>query len=562
MPRALRATPTMVSAGLAAATILLASPWINGCEGATGPGPGARPPTDASADGGLDAAPDAAADAPRGAALFAPCVTETECAQDSRGGVDCVDGRCLPVCTMDSECPPPARCAITNVDVGSSSSTVVYHCSDPSTDPCTPLPDSCPAGLSCLVQGSSPELPSYCGSRSGTSATLCLNDQDCPAGTGCRADGTSDYSACETWCDVKASAGCPKGTSCGAFDPPLVLHGTTLGTCRADCDPLKACGGGRNCVIVGSGPSGATDCLPSAAPEACTSGCVLDSACRTFPDGTTLCEPLDCSYAPASCTAGRTCRRHALGEATCEQVCDTAKPGTCGAEQCVPFSPPLVVRGVTYGTCEVACDPLSSQADCGSMATCAVVTDVPGGARTACVSAGMESGPTGCANGADDSCAPGETCAAFELGTSPVYACEPYCRVGHPEDCPPVGTVGQSCVGIVPAAVVAGVQYGTCQDDCDLTSSNATCGTGAECIPVDDGSNPVHTACVAAGMTGGVAGSPCKTAAECAPDTTCTGATCAAWCQLGPSGHCAPGTTCTAMTPPLTLGAISYGVCL
>lgn len=548
------------------ATLLLAARLVVGC----GDGSAARSP---AAPGVSD---DAGADADDGSTPGPPFSLCNEGQSCAGANVDCVEGRCLPDCSSDADCPTGSKCAIATLGLNCD---LVYHCSDPANDPCTPLPESCPAGLSCIVQPEWPDAPSlrsFCGMRAtGAPPMRCGGDEECAEGTGCRGEFEGGAIGCEHWCRLGVPGDCPASATCVGFDPPIVLRGTTYGTCGTNCDPTQPCANGQSCAVVdwpggvatdcifgGPAGDGATACMPGPGP--CT---LLDAVCRSLPNGSSVCEPAGCGASRLACTTGTTCRIHAPGQTGCELVCDTAAAGACPAgSACVPFATPLVIRGVTYGTCEAACDPLSPLATCGPNATCAVVTDTPGGPSTACVSAGRGTGALGCLDGASDSCAPGDTCASFALGASSARACEPYCRVGHPEDCP-AQLVPQTCAAIVPAVTVKGVQYGTCQDDCDLTDSTGTCGAAVygfatDCIPVDDGVNPVHTACVGAPLGGGASGAACADASACGPDTTCQNHVCVPWCKLGAAGHCAPGTTCTATSPALTIAGVSYGVCL
>ena len=540
----------------AAAFVALLAPWLLGACSAPSQG-ASEEATDA-------AAPDGDAQA---AAPFSPC-PPSDCGPSDT--IECYEGRCLPICMTDADCPQGSKCAIPEgVSVGCNDYAYVLHCSDPATDPCTPLPESCTAPLACLV-GQSGTLPSFCGRRLEEGTIHCVADEDCAEGRACRIQSSlaDDPSRCEAWCRPGVSGDCAAGFTCLPMSPPLVLRGTALGTCAENCDPTQACPDGTNCLPIDAGSATVTDCLPGVSAMSCMNDIMalycdsVTDECRTLPGGSLACEPAVCDS--LSCPPGMGCRDYGGGQTGCEPLCDLASPACAGGAACVPFGTPLSIRGITYGTCEVGCDPVSSQATCGANSTCAVVNDAPGGQRTACVPAGTGAGPAGCVSSVNvSSCAQGATCATLALGAGSVDACEPYCRVGHPEDCPPSPlSVQEACVGFVPAATVGGVQYGTCQEECDLTNSSGTCGSDAECIPVDDGANPVHTACAGTPVGAGSAGTPCSDSAACGPDTTCHGQTCVAWCRTGATSHCAPGSTCMALSPALTIGAVTYGVCL
>jgi hypothetical protein len=131
------------------------------------------------------------------------------------------------------------------------------------------------------------------------------------------------------------------------------------------------------------------------------------------------------------------------------------------------------------------------------------------------------------------------------------------------QDCAP----GFACAALVPAVTLAGTTYGVCQDTCNLTAPADVCGPDGSCIPVVDGSNPPHTACV--GYPASVSpsstlllGASCSSDETCPPGATCAQGTCVAWCEVGPTEHCPGGTSCEAASPPVAIGGVTYGTCL
>jgi hypothetical protein len=463
-----------------------------------------------------------------------------------RGGrpapLTCFRGLCRPECYTESDCPANSFCEDYDY-VNGADFAPIATC----TDPCTPLPDTCPSGTSCAYVGNTAIGPILdCQPRPAAATPPCATDSDCPVGKLCVGD--SGDMACDPWCRVGQAADCPASAVCVGLDPALVLGGVTFGACRAKCDPTKTCADGSRCVIESQGGQDFTDCLPA--------------------NAVTLADSSPCRF-QTDCPAGQTCRVHDMVNASCEPYC-TLPSGACpSGSTCRPLPTSPTVEGVTYGTCMTNCD-LASTSSCGSNA-CVLVTDVPGGAATDCAPPSAGAGPFGCQPGTG--CVAGSRCTSFAVPN--LSACEPWCRVGQ-GDCPASST----CAAIVPALVLGSVTYGVCQETCDLTSPTTVCGVDATCLAIVDGTNPPHTAC--AGVPPFCTtmndadcnpvttctpsesfplGASCQDDTGCPPGSTCASGFCLAWCVVGASGGCPVGTSCIAETPPLMLGGMSYGTC-
>jgi hypothetical protein len=451
----------------------------------------------------------------------------------------CIEGLCRASCSSAADCPAVSTCDCANPVEG------VCGC----TDPCAPFPDTCPEGTACTVGTNGPECTVRCSVPQGycttdgdclagttcnggrcssscpSSGSTCTSDADCPLrGTTCDPD-----VGCQPVCRVGEAGDCAAGTTCVGFLVPRVIGGVTYGACRTDCHPGEACAGGLRCVVQNLEAVPFTDCLPE----------------RNLPAGASCNDD-------SECPVGQGCRVHALDQRSCEPYC-SLPGGACPAgSTCTPFPTPLVLDGVTYGTCMTACDPLSASG-CGTGASCNVVYDTPGGAAaTDCVLVGAGTGVFGCYA---QLCVPGTQCTEFGGGTT---ACEAYCQVGQPNACP----AGFACAALVPPASLGAMTYGLCQDVCNLATPADVCGPGnATCLVVLDGSNPPHTACGGLLCPSSPPGGPCNGDADCTPGATCRQNKCLAWCEMGPNEHCPGGTTCVADAPPLVIDGVTYGTC-
>ena len=458
------------------------------------------------------------------------CTGNGSCAGD---GTTCLDGQCVKTCTPvpSDSCPQGSFCAL-RYDQYTAAPVLTCFREARNTaydDLMCSVASACPRGLTCRP----------------ASLTPCTGDTGCHyGGASCACAPGPPNVACEPWCRVGA-ADCPAGTRCVDVEPALVADGAKLGTCRTVCDPTEPCANGRSCVVDTVAGTAATDCIATSP---------VSGECSSSLD----------------CLAGKACRVHAPGISACEAYC-VLPGGRCpSGGTCTPFASPLIVDGLTYGSCTANCDLLSATS-CGADATCAPVSDtVDGGTVTDCVPAGKGQGASGC-TGPWNACVPGAHCVAV-AGS---HACETYCRAGHNEDCPPQFT----CATLNPPLTVGGVTYGLCQDDCDLAAPADVCSANATCAPIVDGTNPPHTACVNDPCHNVLIGldendNPileCEAAATiplgsscdngCPPGSTCRGEVCVAWCKLGPNGHCPGGTTCAALAPPLVVRGTEYGTC-
>jgi hypothetical protein len=181
------------------------------------------------------------------------------------------------------------------------------------------------------------------------------------------------------------------------------------------CDITNKTNGYVSCILAGGGP--------------------LASLCTTS----------------SQCAKGFTCAYGA-----CRPFCG-AKGAACanpGTNKCTELWEPGASAMVPNGlVCTIACDPRSPSAACGSN-NC--IWD-PSVASTDCDKAGPVTAFNACA--AYNDCAQGLACI-----NSPFFGpeCEPYCRVGHDEDCPFL----TFCEDIYPAGAAptsGGLKLGHCQ---------------------------------------------------------------------------------------------------
>jgi len=466
------------------------------------------------------------------------CTQDTTCSgpplPTSTPPLRCASGACTTDCYSDADCPGGVCASSSNGPPG----TCLL--------PCTLLPDSCPFGLACSVLMD--EVTS-----SLRVLTVCRPKALTTPGMSCEPEPELglELTQCEPWCRLGQND-CAPGTSCiDPFIPVFSSGGFDYGVCRSECDPTKACPDGRDCIMASS-RSGTeyTDCVPQSA-QAGLQTCMQDT----------------------DCAPGLACVPHPLAGSgsTCEQVC-ALPDGACPAgASCAAPAKPRIVRGVSYGTCAADCDPLS-KTSCAVDSGCVIE-----GMHTDCAPAG-----TGVGASSPCPCVAGAQCTEVPVGPSwnHMFACEAYCRPDQPASCPS----GFNCMYQVPATKIGGIDYGVCQDVCDLAKPADICGANATCLLVQDGVNPPHTACVAlfgpgcvetqVGVDGDgnpidecvplpapTLGVACTDDSTCPAGATCQGDTCVAWCAIGGNTHCPGGTICQAITPTVSVNGVDYGVC-
>ncbi len=268
---------------------------------------------------------------------------------------------------------------------------------------------------------------SDCTRSGGTKAVgeTCTAALDCANGSVC------DYGTCRKWCQVGAAGDCPSGLECMAYLVKVTEGTTTVtyGRCARACDPIVAssCGDPKSrCYVFGSAAEAITDCTPAGVAA-------INRTCSS----TALCAP------------GGFCSENAL----CKKYC---RIGTadCGAALCVPFDAHPNVKGVEYGFCGDACNPIAPSAVCGPTNNCfleRVTTSSPW--YTTCVPAG--SGAAGASCDEPFACSPGFNCVHYSSSD----ICRKFCRVGTATDCPS----GFTCSEYEPQVTVGGVEYGFCR---------------------------------------------------------------------------------------------------
>lgn len=173
---------------------------------------------------------------------------------------------------------------------------------------------------------------------------------------------------------------CSRNSTCSA------LHSCVGQRCRKYCMTDDDCpGAGGLCVIRPTAPGGGeipgvvmctSDCVPSQANNNAT--CPMGWACHIYVDDPTPLDPpgadsrwlTDCGPPPASgggvgaactshnsCAPGLDCVTLNPGGQQCRPTC-TCPGGSCAAGACAPgsgscrgFTTPVVIGGVTYGSC-------------------------------------------------------------------------------------------------------------------------------------------------------------------------------------------------------------------
>jgi hypothetical protein len=308
------------------------------------------------------------------------CAGGGRCEIETSGGVPFTD--CMPpgktsgitLCSVTTDCPPGDVCRVHGPDQAS-------------CEPLCALPGgACPSGAVCtpLVNGPTVNGVTYgtctaacdllsasCGASDacavvtdtpgGAPATDCV-----PAGSGIGAFGCEGQlcvpgavcasfvpslalTACETYCRV-GQDDCPPQFTCAALVPAVTIGGTAYGQCQDDCNlatPEDICGPDAACLPIVDGVN---------APHTACAG--IPPSCQTFYDANCqpqqVCTPASAFPLGAACTDAGACPPGATCEnGRCVDWCVIGPTGHCpGGTLCKPGAPPLVIAGISYGTCQ------------------------------------------------------------------------------------------------------------------------------------------------------------------------------------------------------------------
>ncbi len=201
---------------------------------------------------------------------------------------------------------------------------------------------------------------------------------------------------------------------------------------------------------------------------------------------------------------------------------------------------------------EDPCKLVEPQCGCGIGEKCSV----DAGGRV-CEEAGTRTPGQACGNGIGE-CEAGSVCVVvFE--TDDTLSCSRFCSSDLQCD----GQGGLCAVGLGGAEDAK-----LCSDNCDVVSSSGCAIAGTKCgIYFDQTDMRYFSSCVGAGA--GVAQSECNDQTnECAPGFECLQTQeegevfrCFEWCSSAAS-ECTGDLTCqTDFTPPIVIGAVTYGIC-
>jgi hypothetical protein len=294
-------------------------------------------PDSGPVDGGQDAGPN-----PPGS-IGAECSSEVDCTGE--GAICLSDAQLLPngYCTQDclggGECPAGSTCLQLsrteaycfdecNPDAESRECRSGYGCSRPGPSlpasvcigGCTDDSD-CGSGLRCDPAGS---VAGACYSPDASFGDACMQDETCPMGGFCYAEGFGGWpmGACIGFgCDLAANAGCTGDAQC--LPSPFGGDGMCVDGCTSDADCRMSDG---------------YACRPSAShPErmACQPACMRDSQCA----GDSVCNPAlgTCDDPFESNQLGAMCSRREGGctGGSCLTESGTGFPGAyCGYVGC------------------------------------------------------------------------------------------------------------------------------------------------------------------------------------------------------------------------------------
>ncbi len=379
----------------------------------------------------------------------------------------------------------------------------------------------------------------------GLLATVCWWGASC-------ASGGSDSTCGNLICEVgETSMTCPQDCGGGNCGNTVCEPGEDTVNCASDC----YCGNGT----CDSGESELTctlDCLCGdgvcSASESTTS-CAGDCYCgnNTCDAGESLAScPTDCTGAPV-CGDG-TCNG-TESAATCPADCSGTYcgDGTCDADETTTSCPADCGGGCTDPVCD-----LYPQCGCTGGQKCSLDS----ANNNACISAGSTQNGGSCT--ADTDCVAGAMC----LGRSTTEGqCLGYCDPVTQAGC----TSGTSyCLELVDSNQITIPGAGVCTVTCQPHNASAACPSGMGCeIYTHNITDVTFSDChgnVGTGTNGdscdNTNGPYCAVGYGCFNDAGSQ--VCYQWCTM--TSTCTGATTCTttAFDPPITLGGLTYGICL
>ncbi len=278
------------------------------------------------------------------------------------------------------------------------------------------------------------------------------------AGTG-GANGSGSISETSTG---SATGSASTGSNAGPASGSLSSSGN--GTSGSSSSGNNASGSSSSgSSVSGRGASGATVSSGSASvPTPCTlapNSCADQKSCGLQTDN----HSTDCA-APGSGMEGTSCAADTdclgglgcfgpSGGAICRQWCQVSPTATAcnSGETCVAFSPAIVIDGITYGSCSVACTLAPNTCAAGN--GCNPFTAAGGGVIGDCVVPGAALAGASCT--ADTDCAPGLGC----FGPAGSARCTPWCQLSPT---PTACTGRTTCSAVNPPEAIDGITYGAC----------------------------------------------------------------------------------------------------
>lgn len=275
----------------------------------------------------------------------ASCVYASDCAE----GLGCVGGRCGQVCHEHRDCPLDAECLRTASGTRCSLRDERCPCDEGlvcgNDGLChSACGETCSDGV-CASDGTCRRAGADAGPLdAGDAGTLaipehvaCETSPVCGAGHVC-VDHRGGGRACRVPCDAQEDCALEESV-CHGFDDST-SPGAIL-ACTIPCDPLSGagCAEGEACDwLDGLGPGDAY---------------VPHFECRRVLVAGTQGASCGATQEPTSCALGFHCQYDTEGAPyRCARWCRTGDPSGCeAAEDCLGFSPPRVVAGVSFGFC-------------------------------------------------------------------------------------------------------------------------------------------------------------------------------------------------------------------
>ncbi|MEM6788902.1 MAG: hypothetical protein AAF715_15385 [Myxococcota bacterium] len=208
---------------------------------------------------------------------------------------------------------------------------------------------------------------------------------------------------------------------------------------------------------------------------------------------------------------------------------------------------------------ESPCKLTSPQCGCPSGEACVLAND---GGRI-CIEAGTAAIGEACGNG--NNCAPGSVCVSVGQSSNTVSVCREFCTSDG--DC---SGPGGGCWLQLQDNMMNPIPDLMCTENCDFIS-NAGCPVGTKCIPVLDEGPPERSLSICASAGTLTQGATCVDTFDCAPGYGCIDFTdammnmrteCARYANAANPVCDSPTDQFSGFTTPLTIGSVTYGVCL